>query len=67
MEFGRAGVVADNKVSTEGDVLASGCNSWWKMMWPNTQSIEGLNQVSQRYPSTIIQLWSNRVTKNVGF
>ena len=55
MGFGRARVGADDKVSTEGDVLASGCDGWWKMMQPNTQSIEGLNQVSQWYPSTIIR------------
>ena len=63
--FGRAGVGADDKVSTGGDVLASGCDDWRKMMWPNTQSIEGLNRVSQRNPSTIVQPWSNGVTKNV--
>ena len=65
--FGRAGVGADDKVSTGGDVLASGCDNWQKMMQPNTQSIEGLNQVSQRNPSTIIQPWSNGVTTNVRF
>ena len=65
--FGRAGVGADDKVSTEGDILASGCDDWWKIMWPNTQSINGLNQVSQQYPSTIVQPWSNRVTKTVRF
>ena len=67
MGFGRAGVGADVKVLTEGDVLASGCNDWQKIMRPNTQSIEGLSQVSQQYPSTIIQPWSNGVTKNVRF
>ena len=67
MEFGGAGVGANDKVSTGGDVLASGCNDWWKMMWPNTQSIKGLNQVSQQNPSTIVQPWSNGVTKNVRF
>ena len=36
--FGRARVGANDKVSTGGDVLASGCNDWWKMMRPNTQS-----------------------------
>ena len=67
MEFGRAGVGADDKVSTEGDIVASGCDGWQKMMWPNTQSIKGLKQVSQWYPSTIMQPWSNGVTKNVRF
>ena len=65
--FGRAGVGADDKVSTGGDVLASGCNDWRNIMRPNTQSIEGLNWVSQWNPSTIVQPWSNRVTKNVRF
>ena len=46
---------AHNKVLTKGDVLASGCDGWWKMMQPNTQSIKGLNQVSQWYPSTVVQ------------
>ena len=53
--FGRARVGADYKVSTEGDVLASGCDDWQKIMWPITQSIKGLNWVSQRCPSTIVQ------------
>ena len=57
----------DGKVSTGGDILASGCDGWQKEMWPNTQSIVGLKQVSQRYPSTIVQPWSNGVTKNVRF
>ena len=57
----------DRTVSTGGDVLASGCDSWRKKMRPNTQSIVGLKWVSQWYPSTIMQLWSNRVTKNVRF
>ena len=35
----------DRKVLTGGDVLVSGCDSWWKKMWPNTQSIIGLKQV----------------------
>ena len=55
----------DKKVSTGGDVLASGCNSWQKRMRPNTQSIIGVKWVSQWYPSTIMQPWSNGVTKNV--
>ena len=55
------------KVSTGGDVLASGCDGWQKKMRPNTQSIVGLKQVSQWYPSTMVQPWSNRVTKNVRF
>ena len=59
---------ADNgKVSTGGDVLASGCDGWQKKMWPNTQSTVGLKWVTQRYPSTIVQPWSNGVTKNVRF
>ena len=65
MGLGRAGVGADDKVLTGGDILASDCNDWQKMMQPNTQSIEGLNWVSQRNPSTIVQ--PNRVTKNVKF
>ena len=65
--FRRARVGADDKVSTGGDILASGCDDWQKMMRPNTQSIEGLNWVSQQNPSTIVQPWSNRVTKNVRF
>ena len=55
--FRRAGVGANDKFSIEGDVLASGCDDWWKIMWPNTQSIEGLYQVSQWYPS--MQPWCN--------
>ena len=65
--FRRAGVGANDKVSTGGDVLASGCDDWWKIMQPNTQSIEGLNRVSQQYPGMIVQPWSNGVTKNVRF
>ena len=57
----------DGKVSMGGDVLASGCNGWRKKMRPNTQSIVGLKWVSQWYPSTIMQPWSKRVTKNVRF
>ena len=57
----------DGGVSTRGDVLASWCNSWQEEMWPNTQSIIGLEQVSQWYPSTIVQPWFNRVTENVKF
>ena len=57
----------NGKVLTGGDVLASGCDSWWKEMWLNTQSVVGLKQVSQWYPSTIVQPWSNGVTKNVKF
>ena len=45
----------DGRVSAGGDVLVSGCDGWRKKMWPNTQSIVGLKQVSQRYPSTIVQ------------
>src|SRR5882724_12561240 len=45
-------------VSTEGELLDSCCNGCQKKMLPNTPSIEGLQQVSQRYPSTIVQLWS---------
>ena len=51
------------KASTRGDVLASGCDSQRNEMWPNTQSIIGLKRVSQRYPSMIVQPWSNGVTK----
>ena len=57
--FGRARVGADDKVSTGGDILASGCDDWRKMMQPNTQSIKGLYWVSQWNPSTIVQPWSN--------
>ena len=57
----------DGIVLMDGDVLASGCDGWRKKMQPNTQSIVGLKWVSQRYPSTIVQPWSNRVTKNVKF
>ena len=53
----------DSSVSVEGDVLDSCCNIWWNCMWPNTQPIKGLYQVSQQYPSTIVQPWSNGVTK----
>ena len=38
--------------------IHAGC---WKKMLPNTQSIKGLQWVSQQYPSTIMQLWSNIV------
>ena len=55
------------KASTRGDILASGCDGRWNEMWPNTQSIIGLKWVSQQYPSTIVQPWSNGVTKNVKF
>ena len=59
---------ADNgRVSAGGDVLVSGCDGWRKKMQPNTQSIIGLKRVSQWYPSTIVQPWSNGVTKNVRF
>ena len=57
----------DGKVLTGGDVLVSGCDSQRKEMRPNTQSIVGLRWVSQRYPSTIMQPWSNGVTKNERF
>src|SRR5882724_7347129 len=57
----------NGSVSTEGELLDSCCNGCQKKMLPNTPSIEGLQQVSQRYPSTIVQLWSNRVTNNVSF
>ena len=53
--------VDDGSVSTEGELLDSCCDSCHKMMLPNTQSIKGLYQVSQQYPSTIVQLWSNGV------
>ena len=55
------------KALTRGDVLASGCDGQWNEMQPNTQSIIGLKQVSQWYPSMIVQPWSNGVTKNVKF
>ena len=55
------------KASTKGDVLASGCDGRQNKMRPNTQSIVGLKWVSQRYPSMIVQPWSNGVTKNVKF
>ena len=54
MGIGRARVGADNKVLTGDDILASGCDDWQKMMWPNTQSIKGLNWVSQWNPSTMV-------------
>ena len=57
----------DGKVLTGGDVLVSHCDGWWKKMQTNTQSIVGLKRVSQWYPSTIVQPWFNRVTKNVSF
>ena len=37
----------------------------WNMILLNTQSINGLYQVSQLCPKTALQLASNRVTKNV--
>ena len=57
----------DRSVSMEGELLDSCCDGCQKKMLPNTQSIEGLQQVSQQYPSTIMQLWSNGVTKKVRF
>ena len=57
----------DGRVLAGGDVLVSGCDGWRKKMRPNTQTIVGLKRVSQRYPSTIVEPWSNGVTKNVRF
>ena len=59
---------ADNgRVLAGGDILVSGCDGWRKNMQPSTQFIVGLKRVSQWYPSTIVQPWSNGVTKNVRF
>src|SRR5882724_7867159 len=57
----------DGNVLTEGELLDLCCDGCQKKMLPNTQSIEGLQWVSQQYPSTIMQLWSNGVTNNVSF
>ena len=49
------------KATVSGDVKESVCNREWNMILPNTQSINGLKQVSQLCPNTVAQLESNRV------
>ena len=50
------------EATVSGDVKESVCNGEWNMILPNTQSINGLKQVSQLCPNTVAQLESNRVT-----
>ena len=38
--------------TVSGDVKESVCNGEWNVILPNTQSINGLKQVSQLCPST---------------
>ena len=45
-----------------GDIKESVCNGEWKLILPNTQSINRLQWVSQLCPSTVIQLVFNGVT-----
>ena len=59
---------ADAEVDpTEGGTRAASICSvpFWNSMWPNTQSINRLQRVSQLCPSTSTQEESSRVTKNV--
>ena len=50
------------EATVSGDVKESVCNRERNLILPNTQSINGLKQVSQLCPSTAAQLESNRVT-----
>ena len=47
--------------TVSGDVKESVCNGEQNVILPNTQSINGLKQVSQLCPSTAAQLESNGV------
>ena len=47
--------------TVSGDVKESVCNGERNLILPNTQSINGLQWVSQLCPSTVIQLASNGV------
>ena len=50
------------EATVSGDVKESVCNGERNVILPNTQSINGLKQVSQLCPSTVAQLKSNGVT-----
>ena len=50
------------EATVSGDVKESVCNREWNVILPNTQSINGLKQVSQLCHSTVAQLESNGVT-----
>ena len=41
------------RATVSGDVKESVCNGEWNVILPNTQSINGLKQVSQLCPSTV--------------
>ena len=55
----------DGSVLTGGELLDSCCNGCQKKMLPNTQSIEGLKQVSQQYPSTIVLVQQSDIKSQV--
>ena len=67
--FGATSGVGGDGVSEEiragatvsGDIKESVCNGEWNVILPNTQSINGLKQVSQLCPNTAPQLESNGV------
>ena len=69
MEFQRGQSFGGDGVSEEigaratvsGDVKESVCNGEQNVILPNTQSINGLKQVSQLCPNTAAQLESNGV------
>ena len=48
--------------AVSADIKESVCDGERNLILPNTQSINGLQQVSQLCPSTAIQLASNGVT-----
>ena len=50
------------KATVSGDVKESVCNGEQNVIFPNTQSINGLKWVSQLCPNTVAQLESNGVT-----
>ena len=50
------------EATASGDVKESVCNGEQNVILPNTQSINGLKQVSQLCPNTVVQLESNGVT-----
>ena len=50
------------KATVSGDIKESDCNGEQNMILPNTQLINGLQQVSQLCPNTAAQLESNGVT-----
>ena len=48
--------------TVSGDIKESVCNREQNMILPNTQSINGLKEVSQLCPNTVAPLESNGVT-----